>query len=126
MFARPFFMRGKSLSMGKARLSPGLVGLLVGLTVKRGLGQPPQRLACGFTPGVAGHHGSVAPSALVLDGGVRSSCGHHSPGHADPAAVSVIPIPEAGGTAGGVRGAHRGPGGSLAVAMENLSGLWAG
>ena len=58
-------------SMGKARLSPGLVGLSVGLTVKRGLGQPPQRLACGFTPGVAGHHGSVVPSALVLDG-VRS------------------------------------------------------
>ena len=108
-------MRGKSLSMGKARLSPGLVGLSVGLTVKRGLGQPLQGLPRNLAPGVAGHHVSVLPASLILDRSVRSSCGDHPPGHADPAAVSVIPIPEAGGTGGGGRAAHRGPRGSLSV-----------
>ena len=38
---------------------------------------------------------------MVLDRRVRRSCGHHTPGHADTAAVSTEAFAEAGGPGGG-------------------------
>ena len=73
----------------RSRFTDGSGSLLVPFSKTEGLSRD-------LAPGIPGHHVPVAPSPLVLDRRVRSSCRHHPPGHADPSAVPVIPIAQAG------------------------------